>query len=335
MKTYVAYVNDHGGVKGRKLVHTVVDDAFKIPRTVSGVRELVQTQNVVAILGSYGTTNTLALLPVVDELKVPLVGSLAYSNQFYSPVQPYFFSLWPGYQSLYDAQTKYIITELGKKRLAMLTRAEAAGNEAAKGIQQAVSANGGTLVAQATFNLGTADFTGPVQKLTSENPEAIIIFSGSPDVGKITQALARVHYTGIVAASIAAGDGLVLQYGGPAAEGLYGQTLVDIAGKAKGFKQYADNIAKYAPEANASESYPISGYIAAKILVSALNSITGDITAESVRGALEKMKNFDPDGLTGLISFSPSSHLGLGTVSVTVVKDGKITYTGKTTRLAG
>ena len=52
---YFQYVNDHGGVRGRKITFRYVDDAYNPAETVRKTRELVQDDKVFAIFDSVGT----------------------------------------------------------------------------------------------------------------------------------------------------------------------------------------------------------------------------------------------------------------------------------------
>ena len=68
---YFAYVNDHGGVNGRKIVYKFYDDAYDPAQTVQLTRQLIQQDNVLAVFNTIGTPNALAVQPLLNQLKVP------------------------------------------------------------------------------------------------------------------------------------------------------------------------------------------------------------------------------------------------------------------------
>src|SRR6476646_4890933 len=74
---YFQYVNDRGGVHGRKIRYLYVDDAYDPSETVRRTRELVENDKVFAIFGSVGTDHALAVRPYLNLLGVPqlFVGS--------------------------------------------------------------------------------------------------------------------------------------------------------------------------------------------------------------------------------------------------------------------
>src|SRR6266446_2200653 len=72
-KAYFDYVNDHGGVNGRKIDFTILDDAYDPSKTVPLVQQLVEQNNVFAVYGSLGTAPGLATWGYLNDKKVPQV----------------------------------------------------------------------------------------------------------------------------------------------------------------------------------------------------------------------------------------------------------------------
>src|SRR5579862_9728944 len=52
---YFSYVNEHGGVNGRKITYKYLDDGYNPTNTVTDVNQLVLQDNVFAIFGGLGT----------------------------------------------------------------------------------------------------------------------------------------------------------------------------------------------------------------------------------------------------------------------------------------
>ena len=59
-KAYYDYVNDHGGVNGRKIDFTILDDGYDPSKTVPLAQQLVEKDKVFAAVGSLGTAPNLA-----------------------------------------------------------------------------------------------------------------------------------------------------------------------------------------------------------------------------------------------------------------------------------
>ena len=77
MKAYFSYVNARRGpdgkrgVYGRQIVWNYKDDQYSPPQAVQLTRELVEQDNVFAVVGSLGTEVNLAIRPYLNSKKVP------------------------------------------------------------------------------------------------------------------------------------------------------------------------------------------------------------------------------------------------------------------------
>ena len=76
-QAYFSYVNDHGGVYGRKIVYKVEDDQYNPAQTVTQTQKLVESDHVFAIFNSIGTEQSIAIASYLNQRKVPelFVGS--------------------------------------------------------------------------------------------------------------------------------------------------------------------------------------------------------------------------------------------------------------------
>src|SRR5438034_11124157 len=61
-KAWFDKVNRDGGVNGRKIEYTVLDDAYSAQRALANARRLVQQDNVFAIFGGCATATSAAIL---------------------------------------------------------------------------------------------------------------------------------------------------------------------------------------------------------------------------------------------------------------------------------
>ena len=68
---YFQYVNHHGGIYGRKIKYTYLDDGYDPSKTVSDVHQLVLQDNVFAIFGALGTPTHLAVVNYINSEKIP------------------------------------------------------------------------------------------------------------------------------------------------------------------------------------------------------------------------------------------------------------------------
>ena len=68
---YFSWVNDHGGVHGRKIIYKYLDDMYDPAQTTSVVRQLVLQDNVFGIFNGLGTPTHSAVVDYLNSSKVP------------------------------------------------------------------------------------------------------------------------------------------------------------------------------------------------------------------------------------------------------------------------
>src|SRR5512140_2294806 len=93
VKAYFAYVNKHGGIHGRQLELKSVDDGYDAKRAAANARKLITEDKVFALAFSRGTPTSEAILPVLNEYKVPLIGPATGAQSLYEPFNPYVFNV--------------------------------------------------------------------------------------------------------------------------------------------------------------------------------------------------------------------------------------------------
>src|SRR3546814_5088274 len=76
MESYLKYINDQGGINGRKIVWEVENDSYNPQQAVAAAKKLVDRDGVFLIVGTLGTTNTLATIPFLKQRNVPLLDPL-------------------------------------------------------------------------------------------------------------------------------------------------------------------------------------------------------------------------------------------------------------------
>ena len=87
MNAVFSYVNAHGGVYGRKIHYTYLDDGYNPANTATLTRKLVLQNNIFADVGSLGTPTQSAVQGFLNAQKVPQLfiesGCNCWSNSKY------------------------------------------------------------------------------------------------------------------------------------------------------------------------------------------------------------------------------------------------------------
>lgn len=147
-EAWARYVNDSGGVHGRKLKVVLKDDGFSPTRAVANLREM--KDSVFLTAGLVGSAVVNAAKDEIAEARLPLVNAYA-SPQTWAR-QPrdklrYVFIDYPDYADEADYLVTYSVTKLGAQKLAVFYQNDDWGKEVMDGVSRAMK----TLGAKATL----------------------------------------------------------------------------------------------------------------------------------------------------------------------------------------
>jgi branched-chain amino acid transport system substrate-binding protein len=136
---YFQYVNAHGGIYGRKIKYTYLDDAYNPSQTVSVVHQLVLQDNVYAIFNGLGTPTHLAVVKFLNSEKVPDVFVASGCDCWNNP------SAYPetfGWQLDYIREGKilgaYIKQHFAGKRIGYFYQNDEFGQDGVKGLDMEI-----------------------------------------------------------------------------------------------------------------------------------------------------------------------------------------------------
>ena len=159
LAAYFARVNDHGGIKGRKINFISRDDGYSPPKTVEQARKLVEEDQVLFMFQTLGTPPNLAIRGYLNENKVPqlFVGSGA--DQWNDPKRyPWTMGWQPSYGAEARIYGRYILQTLPDAKIAVLYQNDDFGKDYLNGLRAALGDKGGAMIV-ATQSYETTDPT--------------------------------------------------------------------------------------------------------------------------------------------------------------------------------
>lgn len=284
----VEKINAAGGIHGRKIVLVHEDDQTTNPGAVAALQKLMEDKEIPAILGSIRSTQVQAMLPTINEAKIPvMIGGTNYGLTHSGSQWVFRFRPHDGMSAKVIA--KFLVDELKLKKVAVVHASDAFGNGGRDMVVAALKELGAEVVMVQGYNNGEKDFTAVVQALKKSNATALVTYmTFSTDLGilarQIKQLGATVKWVG--SPSITAVDGRNLA--GDALYGTYGITdfHVDASPTSKAFT--AAYKAKYGQE---PDLYAAWCYDAMLVLGEAMQKAP-DLKPDSIRKAILNIKKF-------------------------------------------
>lgn len=315
-KLYFDTINARGGVNGQKIELVTVDDKFDPKVTVDVARELITKQKVLALFLNRGTPHTQALLPILAELKVPLVGPSTGAMVLHEPVNPWVFNVRATYQREAAKAIEHLAS-IGMTRIAMLETDDSFGADSALGALKGFSKANQRPVLHEKFPRDKPDFTKLAKEVAESNAQAVLVIGSAGNTANAIQAIrAAGSRAQAVTLSNNASEGFIKLLGEHARGVIVTQVFPNERSVAYGLIKEAQEFAKARGLDGVSPAM-MEGYAAAKVLTEGLRRAGPNPTPVALRDALENLRNYDLGGLT--VAYSPTNHTGLDFADLSIV----------------
>ena len=322
-KLYIDSVNAKGGVNGQKIEHVMLDDKFDPKLAAANARTLITEKGAVALFLTRGTPHNEQIIPVLDELKVPLVGPSTGAMLLHEPIRRNVFNVRSTYQREAEKAVS-LLGSIGITSIGVLHVDDTFGADALVGIKAGFEGAKLKPVFLGKYDRSKPDFAQLSLDVRNTSPQAVMVVGSGTHV---VDALKAIRATGsraqLVTLSNNASGGFVKALG----ENARGTIITQVFPNERSIASpLIKEILALAKAKNLTDVSPamVEGYTTAKVLVEGLRRAGKDPSGEKVRAALEGIRNFDLGGLE--LSYSASDHTGLDFVDLSIInKDGKFT----------
>ena len=284
----VEKINASGGINGRKIQIVLEDDQTTNPGAVAALQKLMEDKEIPMILGSIRSTQVQAMLPTINEAKIPVaIGGTNYGLTHSGSQWVFRFRPHDGMSAKVIA--KFMVEELKQKKVAIVHASDAFGNGGRDMLTPALKELGAEVVFTQGYNNQEKDFTAVVQGLKKSGASGLGSYmTFSTDLGifarQLKQQGAQVMWVG--SPSITAVDGRNLA--GDALYGTYGVTdfHVEASPTSKAFAQAYK--AKYNQEPDLYASWC---YDAVLVFAEAMKKAP-DLKPDNLRKAILSIQKF-------------------------------------------
>ncbi|MEH7246017.1 ABC transporter substrate-binding protein [Neobacillus niacini] len=328
LQSYFNYVNEEGGVNGRKIKLIAYDDKFEAKTTVQNAKRLEENDKVFALVGNVGTIQTMAIVPYLEQRNLPLIGLTSGSKVLFNPPNPNIFGNVVNYTVEIDILVDYLIKEKGVKKIFVSYLNNDAGKETLDGIARALERYPDVKVVGEGPHLPTdTDFTAIAQKVKESNPDVVVMGSGPSTTANLKKELHKIGLQDVLyAASSTGGDdpNLFKLVGEDVWSGTISTTSIPSPEVSKDpeMKDFVDQYKKDFPKSSTS-GFAMWGWAMGQIFVEAVKRSGEELTRENLKKQLETLDNWE-GSLYPAITYTPDSHYGNTTIYITEAKDGAI-----------
>ena len=214
-------INKAGGVLGKKIERVIEDNKSNPTEAVATAEKLIVRDKVPVMMGAWSSTLTLAVMPKLDEYKVPMLVETSSSGKITTSGNPYVFRISPTSEMEARAFTPMVKT-FGIKKADFLATNNDFGLGASQEFSQMVKAQGVQVGVMETMDPKATDFSAQLAKIKASGGDTLFVTTAVEQAtlilrqAKEQQVKARIITTG----GSVSPDQLIAQ-AGEAANGSY------------------------------------------------------------------------------------------------------------------
>jgi branched-chain amino acid transport system substrate-binding protein len=300
-------VNAQGGIHGRQVVMVYRDDRYEPALAAANTSRFLQKDKVFALFGYVGTPTVQASLPLIERDQVPLIAPLTGAQLTRHPFNRLIFNLRASYHQEIEASIHYL-QRFGRRGIAIVYQNDAFGNDGLQGAVRSLRRHGLAPLAVVSVERNSSDADGAARRVALSRPDAVLVVSTYGTVASFITDLRRHHCDAqVMNVSFVGSNALADALSPPLRHGVGISQVVPFPWNPRVpvVRDYQNTIRRNRSSASYGFS-SLEGYLAARLLVMALNRAGPDPTRERLIRALETMGQVDLGGFR--VSFSPTRH---------------------------
>ena len=286
IEAYFKSLNDQGGINGRKVKFTSLDDGYVPSKTVEMVRQLVEQDKIFALFQPLGTPCNSAIHKYMNQKKVPQIYVATGASKWGDPKNfPWTMGFQPDYHTEAVIYAKHILANVKDAKIGVLHQNDDYGRDYLGGLKEGLGKEVGRIVKIVTFDATDPTVDSQIIQLKDSGANVFFNVSGPKAAAQGIRKAADidwrpVHYLNNVSASVAA---VMKPAGYENAQGIITAAYLmdatdrqwDDNDEMKTWKAWMD---KYMPGANKADANHIYGYAVTYLMAETLRRCGDELT---------------------------------------------------------
>lgn len=307
IEAYLEYVNENGGIHGRKIEWKWYDDGYKPQDAVANMKRLVEQDEVFCILINQGTSPVMAVVPYLEQKKVPLMFPFQGSSRLHG--KKYVFTSFTYYDTQTQIVTRWLVEKKGFKRIGIIYQDDAYGKFFLNTLKKELEAKGLKIAAAESVKRGATDVAPQVAKIAQAGLDACLLALVPGPGAQVLKEAAKIGLkkTKLISSGPLTDEKFLILSGG-VGEGVWGLSLWPdpVRDDSPAMQEYRKILKKYRP-GHEPNRYNLYGYFYTKLFCEGLKRAGKDLTREKLIQAMESIQNWE-NGIIPPVSFGPGDH---------------------------
>jgi branched-chain amino acid transport system substrate-binding protein len=307
---YYNWVNDNGGINGRKIEAIRGDYACNEARGIAVAKRFIHQDKVFLMHGNSCSGVALAMKPTVVEAGIPWVIGHAVNQKLATPPEKNIFQVVVSSHAAGVAMAKFAMSRPDTKNIVIVEHT----NEWARGYRDpAVETLKERYKVEPSKMLvmerGANDATAQVLQIKAAKPDLVMAILYEPEMAIFLRDAQKYGVNAPVLTGYGADiENTAKRVGEPAAvKNFFALHMFKGTIDGEALKPWADMIKKYFPEEQLTQ-FSFASIGSAVVVVEALKRAGRDLSREKFVAEMEKFRDFDTGILAGRITLTPESH---------------------------
>lgn len=319
---YFRYMNESGGIKGRKIKLISLDDGYDPEKCKQNTAKLIESEKVFLLFGYVGTPTSKAILPMIDQHRIPFFAPMTGAEIFRKPLNRNIFNIRASYAQETKELVDKLINEKKMRKIAVFYQDDDFGKSGLEGVKTALNQHGEKVLATGTYQRNTSDVGAAVKEISSKVPDAVIMIGTYEPCAEFIKQMRATKSKALYLNISFVGSEMLAQKLREKGEGI-GTIISQVVPftnylKIPVVKEFNDIFDRYNKGADTNE-LQLEGYIAAKALCKIIADMPESMTREDFIKTAESTR-VDFGGFA--VNFDSSRHQASNDVFFTQIGPG-------------
>jgi branched-chain amino acid transport system substrate-binding protein len=287
---YFDMLNEQGGVNGRKISFTQLDNAYSAPKAVEQSRKLVEDTGVLAEVGTIGTAPNVAIQKYLNSKQVPQLFITAGGRRFNDPKNfRWTVPLYPDFETEGRVIAKYLLKNRPDAKIGVLYQNDDYGKDYLGGLRAGLGEKVSQIALEVSYELADPTIDSQIVQLKAAGIDTLVEQSSSKAAA---QSIRKVHELNwnplhIIGGSTASVETILKPAGLDASKGLVTTQFLKQPGDPAWenddeVKAYKELLKKYAPSVNPDDYSVLVAYMNVHAVELVLKKCGDQLTRENL-----------------------------------------------------
>ena len=315
--------NASGGVHGRVLELQSLDDAYEPEDAIVMTRNLIEQQQVFALIGAVGTPTSRSATPIARNAGVPYIAPFTGAAFLRDSEWDNIINLRASYNQETEEMVARLTDDLGITRVGVMYQNDSFGRAGFRGAVAALARRDMEPTSIGIYPRNTTAVKTALLDLRLGDPEAVIMIGAYEPVARLISWARRTEMDPVFMTVSFVGSNALAQELGPDGAGVLVTQVVPFPedDTLPVVHAYLDALASHDPEAEPG-FVSLEGYLAGRLVIAALQECGAEVDRSCLLDQLIDRGHFDIDGFG--LQYGDEDNQGSDEVFLTVIgSDGE------------